>query len=66
MEINGAKVKRLREWQGMTQAELAKGICTQGMICLIECDKANPSERLTTAIAERLETTVDELVSQKH
>lgn len=36
MRILGDKLKQIRKARGMSQAELAKGICTQATISLIE------------------------------
>ena len=51
----GSKIKSLRKKRGMTQAALADGIVTRGMLSRIESESALPSMQSLTAIAERLE-----------
>ncbi|ASS75807.1 hypothetical protein CIG75_12950 [Tumebacillus algifaecis] len=62
--LDGAKVKAKRLKVGLKQIELAQGICSPSMLNQIEHDKANPSDRLASLIAERLNSTVDELTRQ--
>lgn len=57
----GAKIRELRIKKGLTQSELAEGICTPSMISLIESDRANPSDKVLLALADRLGVTLEEL-----
>ena len=51
----GSKMKALRRLRGFTQATLADGIVTHGMLSRIEHDDALPSLETLCALAERLE-----------
>lgn len=51
----GSKIKKLRKKRGMTQAMLADGIITRGMLSRIEGETASPSMQSLTAIATRLD-----------
>ena len=51
----GIKIKNLRKKRGMTQAILADGIITRGMLSRIESGSAMPSMQSLHAIASRLE-----------
>ncbi len=51
----GSKMKSLRRLRGFTQATLADGIVTHGMLSRIEHDDAMPSLETLLALAERLE-----------
>lgn len=51
----GEKVKRRRKEIGLTQIDLAEGICTQAMVSRLEKLKVRPSRELMEKIAERLE-----------
>lgn len=54
----GQKIKQLRRNNKMTQGELGKGLVTPSMISQIEADKASPSHKLLTELAERLGVTI--------
>lgn len=58
----GQRVRYLRNKQGITQIELAKGLCTPSMISQIESDRARPSFKVLAKLAERLEVTLDKLL----
>lgn len=58
----GQRVRELRMKIGMTQIDLAKGICTPSMISQIESDRARPSYKTLTSISERLEVPLDRLL----
>lgn len=58
----GKRIRELRLKKGMTQIELAKGICTPSMISQIESDRARPSYKMLYSIAERLDTPMEKLL----
>lgn len=58
----GQRIRELRFSKGLTQVDLAKGLCTPSMISQIESDRARPSYKMLFAIAERLDSTVDKLL----
>lgn len=57
MEL-GEKIKKRRKEIGLTQIDLAEGICTQAMVSRLEKLKVRPSRDLMEKIAERLEVSV--------
>jgi transcriptional regulator with XRE-family HTH domain len=59
----GQRIRELRMKKGLTQIELAKGICTPTMVSQIESDKARPAIGILNPIAERLGVTVDRLLT---
>lgn len=59
--IDGRKIKKRRKELGFSQKDLAKDICTQGIISKIERNELNPSEELLSKITERLNIDNDEL-----
>ncbi|WP_323372916.1 helix-turn-helix domain-containing protein [Tumebacillus lacus] len=59
----GKRLRALRVKKGVTQIDLAKGLCTPSMISQIESDRAKPSYKMLHAIAERLGVTTDELLN---
>ena len=61
MEIHiGKKLKNIRNYLHMTQQDLAKGICTQSMISLIEKDtEIYPSAHLLYLLSKRLGVSID-------
>lgn len=60
--IAGDKVRECRQHLGMTQAILAKGICTQATISLIEKQNKMPNLSTLVNLSERLNVGVDELI----
>lgn len=58
----GKKIKQLRITKGMTQGELGSGLVTPSMISQIEADKASPSNKLLSELAERLGVTLQYFV----
>lgn len=58
----GQRIRHLRNKQGITQIELAKGLCTPSMISQIESDRARPSFKVLAKLAERLEVTMEKLL----
>lgn len=65
MRILGDKLKQIRKARGMSQAELAKGICTQATISLIEKKEQVPSTKILLEICKRLEITLDSVIVQE-
>ncbi|HEU4963993.1 MAG TPA: helix-turn-helix domain-containing protein [Bacilli bacterium] len=61
----GQKIRELRTKKRMTQITLAKGLCTPSMISQIESDRARPSYKVLSKIAERLEVPVDRLLADE-
>ena len=57
-------VKLLREMHGISQAELARGICSQALISKIECGAITPDIEIMVKIAERFHLTVSQLIGQ--
>lgn len=57
----GDKIKELRVKQGMTQKELANGICTQASVSNLENNTSVPSLVILLAIGERLNIEFSEL-----
>lgn len=66
MRILGDKLKQIRKARGMSQAELAKGICTQATISLIEKKEQVPSTKILLEICKRLEITLDSVIVQEN
>ncbi|WP_070121812.1 helix-turn-helix domain-containing protein [Bacillus marinisedimentorum] len=66
----GQSIKTLREYLGITQKELADGICDQGMISRIEKGNVIPSAYLLYQIAERFGVNInyfiDSSVTKRH
>lgn len=65
MRILGDKLKQIRKARGMSQAELADGICTQATISLIEKKNQVPSTKILLEICRRLEITLDSVIVQE-
>ncbi|MFD2170163.1 helix-turn-helix domain-containing protein [Tumebacillus lipolyticus] len=58
----GQKIKQIRMKKGVTQIELARGLCTPSMISQIESDRARPSYKILFAISERLDVPLEHLL----
>jgi tetratricopeptide (TPR) repeat protein len=58
----GQRIRELRLKKGLTQIDLAKGLCTPSMISQIESDRARPSYKMLFAIAERLDVPLEKLL----
>lgn len=58
----GQRIREMRLKKGITQVELAKGLCTPSMISQIESDRAKPSYKILFAIAEKLDVTTEKLL----
>lgn len=59
----GQRIRELRIKKGLTQIDLAKGLCTPSMISQIESDRARPSYKILYAIADRLEVALEKLLA---
>lgn len=59
----GQRVKFAREHLGMSQRELGKGIASASHVSLIESGSREPSLRLLEALADRLQTSSDYLLT---
>lgn len=60
----GQKVFTLRMRQGLTQAQLAKGICDRSHISMIEAGRCTPSISLLEKIAGRLKLALPDLLDE--
>lgn len=58
----GQRIRELRLKKGLTQIDLANGLCTPSMISQIESDRARPSYKMLFAIAERLSVPLEKLL----
>jgi transcriptional regulator with XRE-family HTH domain len=61
MSTIGSIIKDQRKARGLSQQELAQGICAQSMISAIENDRHVPNALLTVALCQRLEITLTTL-----
>lgn len=57
----GDKIKKIRLEHGLTQAELADGICTQASISNLENNTSTPSLMILLEIGNRLNIELNEL-----
>ncbi|AVK60790.1 XRE family transcriptional regulator [Lactobacillus sp. CBA3605] len=62
MRILGEKVRQFRKRKGMSQKELAEGICTQATISLIEKKSKIPSMKIMMKICNRLGIRLSEVI----
>ncbi|MFD1393879.1 helix-turn-helix domain-containing protein [Lacticaseibacillus jixianensis] len=62
LRIKGENVRHFRKLRGLSQAELAEGICTQATISLIEKHNKVPSMNILIRIVNRLGVTLDDVV----
>jgi len=62
VKLIGINIKSRRLQLGLSQAQLASGIATQGTISNVEKGTHTPSIELLMGIAQRLKTTLDQLV----
>lgn len=58
-KILGEEIKRMRKVKGMTQADLAEGICTQATVSGIESGRTFPSIDILYYISLRLQVSMD-------
>jgi transcriptional regulator with XRE-family HTH domain len=54
MNSVGERLRQARLAQGLTQAQLARGVATKGFISQVECNRATPSLAKLRLMAERL------------
>ncbi|WP_172844393.1 helix-turn-helix domain-containing protein [Tumebacillus algifaecis] len=59
----GQRIRELRFSKGMTQIELAKGLCTPSMVSQVESDRARPSYKVLVSIAARLDVPLEHLLN---
>ncbi|KRL65651.1 hypothetical protein FC27_GL001500 [Companilactobacillus versmoldensis DSM 14857 = KCTC 3814] len=59
MKILGEKIRHYRKLRGISQSELADGICTQATVSLIEKKDKIPSMKILVRICERLGITMN-------
>ncbi|MBF6977556.1 helix-turn-helix transcriptional regulator [Aerococcaceae bacterium zg-BR22] len=64
MKSYAYKIKQYRVSLGLNQLDVANGICSQGMISRIESGQVSPDIDILIQIAERLNTTVTELINE--
>lgn len=65
MEILGMRVRAYRKAKGMSQNDLAKNICTQATISLIEKRNKIPSMPILLRITARLGITIDDIIVEE-
>ncbi|MGZ4164541.1 MAG: helix-turn-helix domain-containing protein [Tumebacillaceae bacterium] len=58
----GKRIRELRTKLGISQVELAHGICTPSMVSQIESDRARPSYKILYSLAERLDVPLEKLL----
>lgn len=66
MKVKGKMIRQARIEKGLTQGELAKGICKQPTISHIEIKNVVESLRVVTAICERLDLDVKQIVESSN
>ncbi|TCP57778.1 tetratricopeptide repeat protein [Tumebacillus sp. BK434] len=62
MNTLGDKIRELRLRKGITQIELAAGLCTPSMISQVESNRARPSYKMLYGLALKLETPLENLL----
>ncbi|ARU60499.1 hypothetical protein CBW65_04980 [Tumebacillus avium] len=62
MNTLGDKIRELRLRKGITQIELAAGLCTPSMVSQIEANRARPSYKMLFGLAQKLETPLENLL----
>lgn len=55
-QVVGKRLKFLRELNGMTQKDVARGVCTAAYLCRLELGRRNPSLQILYKLAIRLYT----------
>ncbi|TCP55808.1 DNA-binding XRE family transcriptional regulator [Tumebacillus sp. BK434] len=58
----GQRIRNHRLRIGITQIDLAQGLCTPSMISQIESDRARPSYKILYGIADRLSVPLEQLL----
>ncbi|QBO35642.1 XRE family transcriptional regulator [Periweissella cryptocerci] len=66
MHVNGHTIKDRRRALGISQTDLAQGICTQATISLVENKNRIPKVATLKQIAGRLDLEMNELVAEYH
>jgi transcriptional regulator with XRE-family HTH domain len=61
----GQRLKRYRTQRGMSQVELADGICSHQTVSLLEKDKHTPSAEILRRLAEKLEIPLYEIMRDR-
>lgn len=61
----GQRVKRHRTERGLSQMELAEGICSHQTVSLLETDKHTPSVQIMRRLAEKLEIPLHEMMCDR-
>jgi HTH-type transcriptional regulator, quorum sensing regulator NprR len=62
MNSLGQRIREIRIKRGLTQIELANGLCTPSMISQMETDKARPSYKMLVALAAKLDVPLEKLL----
>lgn len=62
MELKGEKLRNIRRKRGLSQTALSVGICTQATISLMEKQNRIPKMNILTAICNRLDIDVSDIV----
>lgn len=66
MYIKGDEVKKIRKSLGLSQIELAAGICSQATISLIEKENRLPKSSTLTKICDRLQIPIGQVIVYDH
>ncbi|MDB5084905.1 MAG: xre family DNA-binding domain and TPR-repeat-containing protein [Bacilli bacterium] len=61
----GRKIRRRRKELGLTQSEVAAAITSASTISLIETEKLSPKMEIVKLLAERLNTSIDDLMDNE-
>ncbi|ASS75194.1 hypothetical protein CIG75_09500 [Tumebacillus algifaecis] len=64
MNSLGQRIREFRLKKGLTQIELASGLCTASLISQIESDRARPSYKTLVALASRLDVPLEHLLKE--
>ncbi|TCP59121.1 tetratricopeptide repeat protein [Tumebacillus sp. BK434] len=64
MHSLGQRIREKRMKKGLTQIELASGICTPSLISQIESDRARPSYKTLLALTTRLDVPLEHLLKE--
>lgn len=62
MKLKGEKMRNIRRKRGLSQTALSVGICTQATISLMEKQNRIPKMNILTAICDRLDISVSDIV----
>ena len=61
MNTIGSRFRETRQAKGLTQAQVASGLCDRSYISLFERDKVSPPADLLTSLAERVSVPLEVL-----